>query len=490
MFKRTVIVALFIAAIFLLLPYAAPAVTLAPLGCKITPVNNVCGTANYDCIPGHDGLWVGQPSGTWKEWSTIGASEYIRAWLDDIEPGAACTGSHTSILKSQAAVEPDAPPPPPTEAAIKWHPGWYPYISNFHWNTDPNVEGPMKDLFAFITSTCANPAIKGYAIHKMWYEFEGAQGDYTKGYAMIDQIKDKLATCTTPKKLIVILEPASYGGTGSGLPATYSSGSGVYPQYIRDTSGYVILNTTTTAWPGGLKTVAAFWRAPVMDRLIALKDALCARYDEDPAIEMYQPIGVTSLQPKPYGSNGYTHEAAMTQIYRMLASGGCAHTMLRMPADFMDHQMMVDLGNAVASTRNWVWGDFDPELPLPGPITRFIESHRSFRGEYSGTAYPDITGNVDLRGKVPYVAETQALGNGDCTYGNAYGIPSPQNLYDYFKGCTGTGLCASHYIILRNNWTACGTTTNYWTPNWLPFITAHPDLNTTPPTNIGTVNTN
>lgn len=460
---------------FWVLSHPAHAVTMTPLSCASEPTtgHTTCPAADWRCLPATDNMYVATHSGIWQIFGTL-AEDYasVRAWVDDITPGAACTGTRVDALKSDVARAEVTPP----QEAMKWHPGWYPYISNFHWNTD------QRDiLFSKIDESCTNPAIKGWAIHKYWVYFEGSQGDYTPGFAMIDEIKAKLETCG--KKLIVILEPANYG---SGLPVT--SAAGIYPPYVVNTAGWVSMNTTTTAWPGGLKTVAAFWKAPVMDRMIALMQAICTRYDGDSTVEMYQPIGVTSLQPRPAGTNGYSHDAAMTQLYRMVEAGAqtCAHTMLRMPADYMEHQMMVDLGNAVASTRNWAWGDFDPELPLPGPITRAIESHKSFRGEYLP---PDYLGNVDLRGKVPYVAETQALGNGDCTYGNAYGIPSPQNLYDYFKSCTGSGMCASHYIILYNNWTACGTTTNRW-PQWLPFITAHPDLNPAPPLNIGTVNTN
>lgn len=133
-----------------------------------------------------------------------------------------------------------------------------------------------------------------------WNSLEGATaGDYAAGFAMIDQYVAALAAVGRVLCLSVAYQEFT---APANLPLT--NGHGCLPAYMDGVAAGPYVNRTTTAWSGDLAINAQIDTNAGMDRLIALSAAYAARYNSNPAFEMFV-LGETSCGVTP-GLNGFS----------------------------------------------------------------------------------------------------------------------------------------------------------------------------------------
>ena len=201
--------------------------------------------------------------------------------------------------------------------------------------------------------------------------------------------------------------------------------------------------------------VARIWEQPVMDRKIALYQALANRYEKDPYVEGLQfsetAISFSSTHPAPAG---FTNAALLVQFKRLNAAVraawpstnifmstnylGSDSQMEDLIQDCMDHRVIV--GGPDTWTREWI---------VSGK--RAIQGDQIMRGEKgSGTDYRKLGG---IKGEI----QTTELGGYIATF-------TPTELYD-----TAYNINKSHYIFWdRNDY--YGGAAQMWTTGILPLI--------------------
>jgi hypothetical protein len=355
--------------------------------------------------------------------------------------GAAAAGAAAPSVLGQSAAWAATP--------VKFRPGHYAWVPTLYW-TPERATG----TYNFINSIASNPYIKGIVLHLNWAYYEGAQGDYSGGFAIVDEVLRRLPA---NKHLLVQVAERSFGN-----PTT-----NVYPPYVIN-NGWVAVKPSTETWSGNLQSVSKMWQANVMDRLIALSRAYAARYDGNPRFAMFG-LGETALGP-PAASTGFDSAAFLNQWKRWFTESKkvWTRTPVRLCANFTRTDAdMLSLFDHVITTvvpGGAAVGGPDPELPLPD-ITRTIQANRLFRGEPPATR--------DLRTMVPWVGEVQQLG-----LGTRY-EETPAEIFDYYYNV----MHASYMIWLVN--TSVGSDAARW-PAILDYINSiKGKIHTTLPT-VGT----
>ncbi|MFL6124474.1 hypothetical protein [Actinophytocola sp.] len=345
-----------------------------------------------------------------------------------------------------AAAVPVLAPSPAFAAARKWHPGHYLWPAGTRWSADVR-----KSHFAALDAVAANPYVTGIKIAFDWADFEGAKGDYTAGFRILDAYLDKLDS--VGKYLMVQVNERSFGNPGPG----------VYPRYIVD-NGWVIARPGGESWTGNLASTARMWQPAVMDRLIALSHAFATRYDGHPRFEQFS-LGETAMGVP--GGYGFSTEAWRAQLKRWFTESKRAwtNTYLRLNANFISNdEAMRDLITHCARGGGVTVGGPNPEPPVLS-ITRFITANRVFRGDDGGT---------DLRGTIPWTGEVRAANLG------ARFTQTPEEIFDYFYAT----MRASHMVWPHN--TSTGGAAQRWSTGILPYINSiRGRTNTSRPTTAG-----
>jgi hypothetical protein len=283
------------------------------------------------------------------------------------------------------------PGPPPASAAFTFRPGHYVWPSGRYWTPEQ-----QNADFRFIDSVSDNPHLTGFVVHVNWAYFEGAPGDYSAGFRIVDAYLNRLPP---GKHLILHVAERSFGD-----PTT-----NVYPPYVIN-NGWVSVKPADQQWAGGLTSVAKLWQTGVIDRLVALSRAYAVRYDADPRLVMF-------------GLGGAAPDDAYPQTRRWFTESKkvWTRTPLRLYADHSraDDDLLALMGHASSTVvpGGVAIGGPDPELPLPH-VTRPIPANRLFRGESPATR--------DLRGTVPWVGEVRETALG------AQYTETPQEIFDYF----------------------------------------------------------
>lgn len=272
-----------------------------------------------------------------------------------------------------AAAIPVVTPAPASAAARKWHPGHYLCLRDSRWSVDSQAAH-------FRALDAMGPHVRGIKIGFHWAYLEGARGDYSPGFRIVDAYLDRLPA---DKYLMLHVNERSYGDVTAG----------VHPWYLVD-NGWVAARPAGQTWRGRLATAAKMWQPAVMDRLIALSHAFAARYDAHPRFEQFS-LGETAL-----GVPGLPTEDWRTQLTRWFTESKKVWpaTYLRLNANFInnDAAMRALITECVAGGGVTVGG---PNPELPG-IAGFITANRVFRGH---------DGGPDLRGTVPWTGEARTL---------------------------------------------------------------------------------
>lgn len=183
----------------------------------------------------------------------------------------------------------------PVSGLVKFHGGYYGAL-------DAVSYGPVSlGSFSSIMDSCLGTLagfgpqdhILGWKFSPTWGALEGAQGDYSAGFALFDAILARLrSNYNLPKRLVANVLTFTFG---RGI-ASSNDGS-VVPKYILQNAALYgptpYSGVTSGVWganSGGLSTggyAGAIWRQGVMDRYIALVQAYGARYDSDPLFECW-----------------------------------------------------------------------------------------------------------------------------------------------------------------------------------------------------------
>ena len=218
------------------------------------------------------------------------------------------------------------PTPPPSGGGgshqIKWNPGHYmASYAKILGSSTPSLGSEITEM----DDLNNQDAIVGYRIWISWGALERSQGNYD--FSLLDQALTRLKTAyNKPKHLIIGLW--MYGQSGLGNNNDWR----VLPLYIQQNPKYG--NSPTPGmygWWGPSSNgksngqwAPSFYNPNVMDRFIALVQALGNHFDSDPYVEgIYfqetSAIAETAGNASPADPN-YSDQAWLTQVERLLSA--------------------------------------------------------------------------------------------------------------------------------------------------------------------------
>lgn len=219
------------------------------------------------------------------------------------------------------------PPTGPSSGKIKWNPGHYmaSYGVVSGGGSSSFIQGETDDLNN-------QDAIVGYRMLITWGAMEPTQGNYD--FSAIDATLKRLKTAyNRPKHLVIMLW--QYGAHA----LSPGGGPGTIPLYIQQDPKYGASPVSGSyGWWGqssnGVSTgmyAPALYYPPVMDRFIALVQALGQHLDGDPDMEaIFFQENSTVVQAANYSPKDphYSDDALLTQTERLLAAatGAFPHT--------------------------------------------------------------------------------------------------------------------------------------------------------------------
>jgi hypothetical protein len=296
--------------------------------------------------------------------------------------------------------------PVSSKGSIKWNPGHYMASEAVlgGGKTISYVQAEMDDLNH-------QDAILGYRAWFTWGALEKTQGTYD--FTVVDAILARLKTAyNKPKRLVIGLW--LYGQHPLG---PHDSG-GTIPLYIQQDQKYGASPVTGSyGWWGqnsnGASTgmyAAALYNPPVMDRLIALVQALGKHLDGDPyfeAIVLQEDAGIAEAASG-FGSPdpNYSDATWLAQLQRFLAAATTAfpHTSVVMHNSWFDRPPSgVTLEQWMATNRI---APGSPDSWGQSSITTYGTSHLS-DGIQTLLGVSPYGGSADLRPKMRAMMEVQ-----------------------------------------------------------------------------------
>ena len=226
-------------------------------------------------------------------------------------------------VNGQCATTPvsTGPAPSPASGKIKWNPGHYmaSYGVVYGGRSADFMQGEADDLNN-------QDAIVGYRMLITWGALEPSEGNYD--FSAIDSILKRLKTAyNKPKHLVIMLW--QYG------PHAFPGNAAVFPLYIQQNPKYGASPVSGSyGWWGqsanGVSTgmyAPALYYQPVMDRFIALVQALGQHLDNDPYVEaVFFQENSTIVQAANYAPKDphYSDGALLTQTERLLSAATTA----------------------------------------------------------------------------------------------------------------------------------------------------------------------
>jgi hypothetical protein len=386
-----------------------------------------------------------------------------RAAAAPMPPPRICVASSCVDTPLQVSVSTTtAAPASSTNRSIKFRPGHY------VWPDGIPLLGTIATVkarhFSQLAGFCSNPAIRGIQIHVSWSLLENGQrpGDYSAGFALIDEYLAQLRGCN--KHLMLAVHDRWFGGIPGAadvLPAyLLQSGYGPVRSSVSCDSdagganlgGAVIAGGNACLWTGGLNLMAKLWEPAVMDRLIALSRAYGARYDANPNFEMFLPTEESAIAVP--AALGYSHAAYVAQLRRLYTATRAAWptTALRYKLNWLGNDALTAEVIAFMAELKVVIGG--PDV-IPGEN---IQSNRVFTNQSGGFR--------DFRGVVPFAAEVQSP-----SLGGKEGTFTAQQLFNHaMDGATGILPVRPQYFVwYYNTWS--GGAAQQWSTGIEPYIT-------------------
>ena len=275
-------------------------------------------------------------------------SGYIRA-LTIVLAGAALLGSKESTVQSQSG-RASAPAPAANGATGKFNPGHYllPYLGD-----------RQSALLGRVEEICREPALKGMELRARWATLERERHEFTFGN--VEQLYERLAACQ--KRLLLEVWIASFDGRPDGILP-----NDLRPSLVKTNSGYI----------------AKIWDASVMDRLIALYEALGERFDREPYFEGIIVSETATSRPRDpeYGATAY-----IVQLTRGLEAIRVAwpNTNVIVFDNYITGASDAQFEAFVRSLEKLRIGIGGPDV-LPAP-RRGTAGERIYRGEIGGTDF-------------------------------------------------------------------------------------------------------
>ena len=234
---------------------------------------------------------------------------------------------------------PVAASPPPSGSGssgpIKWNPGHY--MASFG-----TVYGGKSTSFIQYELNDLNnqDAFLGYRMAISWAALEPTQGNYD--FSAIDAVLATLKTFNKPKRLVIMLWDYGMGTLGQ-------NDHTVIPTYIQQNSIYGASPVSGSyGWWGensnGASTgqyALALYYPPVMDRFIAMVQALGQHLDSNPYVEaiLIQEDATVTQSASEEGSADphYSDDAWLAQLKRLLTAATAAfpHTSVSMANSWM-----------------------------------------------------------------------------------------------------------------------------------------------------------
>jgi hypothetical protein len=371
--------------------------------------------------------------------------------------------------------------------AFKFHPGFYIAL-------DSNTS--LAAQLAQIDSLGSDSHVVGFQHFTTWASLENPNtpGDYsgqwdtagTSGFARIDAV---LAKCAAyGKQLILGVTSSRYGGGVSTFP------SSLVPAYLAGSAFGATSGTPATgmrmggAWftsetglAGDYVATATWWEAPVMERVTALAQAFGARYDREPAFEMFLGLGESAVPAE----SGYTDASGLAQLtgdsgYFPLVRAAWPTTLCRWAGNYTGSQGSTELFVQAAVANQFSIGGPDCANET-GTHPRDIWVDRAYRGlnvAIDGGVNADYP---DYVGRAGWVSEVQDPELGP----NPAGTTLPAQigsgvLSDILAHANLQG--ATHMIWWAESYT--GPSTNRYpgdSPNLLDFLHANGLTNTAYP---------
>jgi len=296
-----------------------------------------------------------------------------------------------------------------------------------------------------LDSIADEPSVTGVKQRYWWAQLEPSKGQYD--FSLIEHHLAKLKA--NGKHLIIVVEERTWAGTDprKALPAYL----GTDPQcnggwYLKPSGG----------------VVARVWEQGVMDRLIALHQALGARFDSEPYFE-----GIASEEVAPGASvmpDTYSREAIASQAKRWFAATHAAfpHTLVMLSVNTLIGQE-AGLISYSAQNQGAVGG---PDV-LPPPHSGVV-ADRVLQG---------LVGGTDYRGQIPIMYDVQSpelCGKEGCFL--------PDQLYDHAVNT----LHATHVAWLEMWVTKTAGSDKYsWGTGILPMLRRNDGkINTACPANL------
>jgi hypothetical protein len=288
------------------------------------------------------------------------------------------------------------------QSGIKWHPGHYALTQ---------TRGYIPA--SVIADISALSSVRGIEQRYNWSTLEPSRGKYD--FSAIRSDLERLRPYG--KRLIVLLMDRTWAGTDtSALPAYLATEP-------NSNNGIVVK-------PDNEGVIARIWNEAVMDRLIALSEAMAAEFDNEPLFEGIRFEEITpSMSPGGAGVPADYNVAAMTTQWKRLATSSRQHWQ-RTNVFFNTNTLGGVTGPLQIIEHGYQIGGLGvgaPDVIPPGA------SDYQMAGERVVTRSPDISRGDnpdkfirDYRGKLPIMhsVQTPSLGGKEGTF-------KPVELADY-----------------------------------------------------------
>jgi hypothetical protein len=288
------------------------------------------------------------------------------------------------------------------------------------WNPGPYVLMPSGDDHRTIVNEripelCAMPNVKGLQIRNHWAGMESSKGAYD--FTEEREIYDAISACG--KRLVLQVWSVRFSPTCSGIVPSYITSNAEY-------EGGVTLTSSND------RCIAMLWKKTVMDRFIALKEALAREFEPLPYFEGIV-VSETAVGNLP-SSAGYSASAFVAQLKRAIDSAASKFPTSNriLYLNFLaqgNQSLAIDLMQHMADNGIMMGGPDTFPPPLDDTLGAAI-----YRGEIGG---------VDYSRTIPagFAVQPPEMG----------GTQGDFKIEEYYSHCTKTNKC-SHMFWTRKQW--------------------------------------
>jgi hypothetical protein len=310
---------------------------------------------------------------------------------------------------------------------VKWRPGFY-----LSFDTNLSSAAYQSSRYAIYDRLGSKTSFNGYMLMIPWRTLEPTRGEYDFSY--LDAEIAKLQSLSEPKLLIVKVTniKRSKGSCTTG-------GGGLLPDYVA--------TDPNACYSSGRHLQARLWRSSVMDRYIALMQALSAHLDDNPGLEAVianQESSIGSIEPSDYSPSEMVTQwlrladalvaafpRTMTQVNASYITGGDQSDINRLGAG------LISRGLAVGGPDVWPYGCVTggPCMSREWADPQQIYFHNVVNGNATG-------GSQKVAGVVPILYGVEASEMGYDSVGRDGGFTAAQ-LGDFCNSY----LNCSHLVI-------------------------------------------